>query len=435
MQNDSLLREYLKTFIPITLLVLVTLLIALDLADPAPPNTLIMASGPEQGAYHLFAQQYQEYLAEQKIHLEIISTEGSLDNLDLLTTEQVDIAFVQGGVHSSQSDTAALHSLGSLFFEPIWVFYHQTNRVQRLTDLRGKSLAIGDAGSGTRAVAIQLLADNGITDENSELLELGGQIAADALLQGLVDAVFFIAPPQSPVVQDLLTTQDIALLHFERAAAYTRRHRFLSRLELPEGVINLQTNVPPQNTDLLAATANLVVRDDVHPALIELLLQIAEDVHGSGGWFEKRDTFPQPDHLAFPLAKEAKQHYKYGTPFLQRYLPFWAAVFLDRIKFMLLPLAALLLPLVKLFPPVYRWRMRSRIYRWYRWLQAIDQKLAEPGAEQHLAHYASELDRIENELTKVAVPLSFMDELYNLRFHLSIVRDKLDHSTQSTEAN
>jgi hypothetical protein len=228
-----------------------------------------------------------------------------------------------------------------------------------------------------------------------------------------------------PLVRELLLAPGTKLMSFQRADALTRMHRYLSRLTLPQGVIDLHSNIPPQDTLLIAPTANLVARKDLHPALVELLLSAATEVHGAGGLFERPGEFPAPQYLAFPLSEEAKRYYKHGPSFLQRYLPFWAATFIDRTVVLLLPMMALLYPLFKVLPPVYRWRMRQRVYRWYKQLKAIDLELDEEHAAKQLERYAREIDSIEDGVRKLAVPLSYTDQVYNLRLHIGLVRGKL----------
>ncbi|HEY5701461.1 MAG TPA: C4-dicarboxylate ABC transporter substrate-binding protein, partial [Gammaproteobacteria bacterium] len=163
-----------------------------------------------------------------------------------------------------------------------------------------------------------------------------------------------------------------------------------------------------------------------HPALVDLLLQAAAEVHGEGGLFEHRNQFPSPEYVEFPLSPEAKRFYKSGPPFLQRYLPFWAATLVDRMLVMLLPLLALAIPLVRIMPPVFRWRIRSRIYRWYRELLEMDPALCEAADIDELKKYLARLDRLEAEVSRVEVPLSYADQLYHLRLHMELVREKLD---------
>ncbi|MFQ5961360.1 MAG: TAXI family TRAP transporter solute-binding subunit, partial [Candidatus Methylomirabilales bacterium] len=294
-----------------------------------------------------------------------------------------------------------------------------------LPELAGKKIAVGERGSGTRSVALQVLKDNAVGRSPTTLSSVGGTSAAAALLRGDIDAAFFIASPRSSTVHKLLIASEISLMSFDRAEAYTRIHHYLSRVTLPQGVIDLQKNVPPVDTTLIAATANLVVRKDFHPALVDLLLQAATEVHGAGNLFERPGEFPSPKYLEFPLSNEAARFYRRGPSFLRRYLPFWAATFVDRMIVMLIPFIALLIPLFRILPPTYRWRMRSRIYRWYKNVKAVDVRLRNEHAPEQLKELMAELDRIEDEANKISTPPAYADRLYTLRVHINLVRGKL----------
>lgn len=416
------LKDHIKIFAPALLLILVGFVIAYQFVQPAPPDHIRIASGSQAGAYYLFANQYRSRLRREGIDLEVVSSAGSVDNIKRLERGEVSLAFVQSGLAgSSQGDQ--LTTLGSLYYEPIWLFYRKPLTISRLGDLKQRRIAIGLDGSGTQVVARQLLEENGIGADNSTLLPLTSNDAIDALTRGSADAAFFVASPKSPAVRELLLHEQIELMSFQRADAYSRRHHHLSPVNLPQGVIDLQRNIPHQDTVLLAASANLVAHRDLHPALVDLLLQAAQQIHGGGGWFEQSGQFPNPDHIDFPLNSDAQRFYKNGPPFLQRYLPFWAATLVDRLKVMLLPLLALIIPLIKIMPPIYRWRMRYRIYRWYSEVLTIDRRHNQP--EEAVAPSLEELARIEDEVSRVSVPLSFTEELYDLRLHIGLVRKKL----------
>lgn len=415
----------MKTFGPAILVALAGLLIAWQFVNPAPPRSITIATGQPEGAYHLYATRYAARLAELGITLHLRATAGSVENIALLQApdKPVDLAFVQGGTGGEES-TGNLVSLGSLYLEPLWVFYRGAG-IDRLTALADSKIAIGEPGSGTRSVALTLLADNFIAADTDTVLPLGGQAAADALLDGTIDAAFFVASPEAPLVQRLLHRQDIRLLSFARAAAYANTHHYLSAVTLPEGIIDLQANIPAHDTYLLAPTANLVARTDFHPALISLLLQIASDVHRDGSLFSRPGEFPNDRHLEFPLDRTAARFYRYGPPLLQRYLPFWTADLIDRMKVMLVPLLTLLVPLGKVMPPVYRWQVRKKIYRWYRLLRELDIDDGGAMAGEQRDELLRRLQSIEDEVRKVTVPLSYSDELYNLRLHIDMVRRKL----------
>ena len=428
MSRHSLLR----TVTPSVLLTLLGFALAYQFVDPAPPRHLTLATGGEQGAYQLFANRYRAILAREGIDLELRLTAGSVENLGLLrdSGRPIDAALIQGGT-SGDGDKQHLLSLGSLYFEPMWVFYRGAERLTRLPQLSGRRIAIGAAGSGTQALARQLLAANHIEESSTPQLPLNDEEARDRLLAGTIDAAFMVASPRAPVIRQLLSEDGIQVMSFERADAYTRLMRSLSSVVLPKGAIDLAKDIPQQDTVLLAPAANLVVRADLHPALIDLLLVAAQEVHGEGGWFERAGEFPSADYLEFPISPDARRFYKYGPPFLQRFLPFWAASLIDRTKVMLLPLVALLIPLLKVMPPLYRWRMRSRVYRWYRQLQDIDLGLFVSGNDS-LEEYRNNLDRIEHEVAKVDVPLSFADELFNLRLHIELIRQRLNQKAKSS---
>ena len=420
--RKSEVADHAKIFGPAVVLIILGFLFAYQFVDPAPPKHIVLATGGTQGAYHFFGQQYRDALAKEGITVELRTTAGSLENIELLRGGEADAAFVQGGTRPSDLPEDALLSLGSVFFEPLWVFVPGDQTITQITDLRGKRIAIGAEGSGTLSIAAAILAENRVTETESELLKWNGSQMADALVEGKIDAGFIVASPRSKTVQRLLNAPHITLMSFARADAYTRRHTFLSQVLLPEGVVDLDVNIPPRDITLIAPTANLVASPDIHPAIIDLLLQAASESHSAAGFFSDYGTFPSAKFLEFTLSDEAKRFFKSGPPFLQRFLPFWAATLIDRLLVMLLPLVALMVPLIRIMPPVFRWRIRSRIYRWYRELLEIDPLIHD---EANIAHSLKALDRIENEVSKVEVPLSYADQLYHLRLHLELVREKL----------
>ncbi|UWZ78104.1 ABC transporter substrate-binding protein [Geoalkalibacter halelectricus] len=415
-------REAWKVALPAIGLVIFGFWVAYQFVQPAPPKHIRMATGSADGAYHKFARQYVAHLAAEGIELELVPSSGTLDNIAMLHRGEVDIAFVQSGVAADTEDKP-LWSLGSLFLEPLWVFVHDSQEVALLRDFQGLRIAVGAEGSGTRPLALELLAANGIDHSNALLLDMGGDAAADRLTAGEIDAAIFVASPQADYVVHLNKTQTVRLFGFKRAAAYARLYPHLSSVVVPQGLIDLARNLPDADVELIAASANLVTTEEFHPALIDLILQTARRVHGSAGWFSDGGQFPSPDFLAFPLLKEAERFYEYGPPFLQRYLPFWAATLIDRLKVMLLPLLVLLIPLFKTLPPIYRWRIRSRIYCWYRDILAVEKQFREAG--EATPQMWKELEMIDDEVRRIAVPLSYADELYDLRLHIELVRESM----------
>lgn len=399
-------------------------------AKPAPPDTITISSGGKNGAYFYYAQQYREILKRNNITVNILESSGSLENIQRLLHKEADIAFVQGGTNddiTNKDSENTLYSIGSLYYEPIWIFLSSSFKPQLLSDLKHHKIAIGSAGSGTQMVARQLLEMNNIHETNTQLMNLSGKEAATALSEGSIDAGFFVASADSPLIKNLLLQKEVELFSVKRALAYTRLLPFLSEVTLASGIVNLAENRPAQNKTLLAPTSNLVIHRDMHPGLTVLLLQAAQEIHSGPGFFNQPNTFPNTQNLVYPISDVAERFYKTGPPFLMRYLPFWAAVLIDRMIVFLLPLIAVLIPLFKLMPPLYRWRVRSRIYRWYDELQETDSAIAQekPLTEQQIKHLHQQLDRIENEVEKVKTPLSYADQLYQLLSHTDLVRKKL----------
>ncbi len=428
MINKELLTTYGLAF----LVAIFGFWIAYQFVQPAPPDRMVMSTGRKDGAYYLFAQKYRDVLARSGITLEIRTSAGSLENVERVDKGEVDIAFVQGGTYPSKYRQHLL-SLGSLYYEPLWVFYHSPTQVSQIIDLNGKRIAVGEEGSGTRAVAELLLEENGIRRSPTVLSSLGGRDASNALLKREVDAAFFIASPRSPTVEGLLTESQIKVMDFKRAEAYTRRHRHLFSLTFPQAVIDLQKNIPPHDTTLIATTANLVVGMDFHPALVDLVLTAAKEIHGAPGLFEEQGEFPSPRYSEFPLSEEAERYYRRGPSFLRRVLPFWAATFVDRMIVLLIPLLALLYPLFKVVPPTYRWRMRAKIYRWYKQVKAVDLGLQDKQTPERLRSLMAELDRIEGEVSKITTPLPYASQLYDLRLHIELLRERFERATKKRE--
>jgi TRAP transporter TAXI family solute receptor len=290
--------ERIALFGPSGLLIVAAFVIAYHFVQPAPPRHIVMATGSKDGVYYDYGRIYRDLMAKEGIEVTLLETAGLVANVEFIARGEADVAFVQGGTRSGEGDTP-LHALASLYYEPVWVFLRKDVRVSRLSDLRGRRVGIDREGSGTRAIALKLLADNGLATAELEMSPLGGSEAAAALRRGTLDAAFFVIGAKAPVVESLLAAPDIRLFSFERAEAYRRVHSFLSRLTLPEGAVSLSADLPPANTALIAPAANLVVSEDFHPALAELLLMEAQRIHGHAGVFEEADEFPSRRHLDY----------------------------------------------------------------------------------------------------------------------------------------
>ena len=439
--RDTLLsaRDLLVTAGPFLALALALLAGAYYLLKPAPPQRVVLATGPEQGAYAAFGKHYAQELKRYGIEVVLRSSPGSRENLRLLRDpkQDVQLAFVQGGSSETQrtpeqeAEAPPLTSLGSMFYEPVWLFYRveaakKVNREGLLTDvsqLRGLRVNVGARGSGIPGMVNRLLQANLMERDDIQRSNLDLTQAVIALLGGELDAVALVSAPESPLVQMLLQTPGIRLFEFAQAEAYARRYRYLSAVTLPRGVVDLSRNVPPRDVPMIAATCSLVAREEVHPALVQLFVQAANRIHGSGGWIAPAGRFPTPLNTEFPLARDAERYYRGGPPLLQRYLPFWLANLVDRMWVALISIIAVLIPLARVLPPIYEFRIRSRIFRWYRHLRQIEDKLARKVAPPD--ELLAELAKLEDKAERIMVPLSYTDELYSLRGHISLVRERL----------
>ncbi len=432
------LRELFFTFAPFVLLAAGLVYGAYKLLDPTPPKRLTLATGQPQGAYAEFGRRYAQILKENGVEVRLRPTAGAAENLALLREEggEVDVAFVQGGADPTlaRSDPDAeapddLVSLGTLFHEPVWIFYRANSarrlekapRIGALGQLAGWRVNIGAPGSGVPNLMARLMEVNGLDASQLTLLQEAQTPAVVNLLEGRTDAVVFASAPESLIVQMLLRTPGIELFDFAQAEAYTRRLPFLDAVTLPRGVVDLAKDVPPTDVHLVAPTATLLARKGTHPALVQLLVQAAKEVHGGAGWFQKKGEFPSGRNAERPLSPEAQRFYDRGPPVLQRYMTFWVANLVDRMWPAILAIVAALLPLSRVLPPLYDFRMRSRVFRWYRQLRAVEAAIGKrPNAELQ-----AELDAIEKRVEQVTVPLSYADELYALRQNIRMVAARL----------
>ena len=395
----------------------------------APPHTLILTSGPAGSSYERIAERYRDILSSNGVTLKILPSEGSLDNLRRLSDPKfrVDIGFVQTG-ESESGKNSNLLSLGSISYQPLLIFYRSPTPLNLLSDFAGKKLAIGAAGSGTRALAITLLETNGIRSEDgtTAFLDLDADQAAKALLDGKVDAVFLMGDSASAqTMRALLRAPGIQMFDFKQADAYTRRFAYLNKLDLPRGGIDFGKDLPPHDINLIGPTVELVARASLHPALCDLLLEAAREVHGKATLLQRRNEFPAPLEQELKIAPEAARYYKSGKTFLYRSLPFGLASLVNRLLVAFVPMVLLLIPGLKLVPTVYKLRTQLRIYRWYRNLLKVERDLfgeIPPGKREELRR---RLDHIEESVNRMKVPASFAGQFYGLREHIGFVRDRI----------
>jgi TRAP transporter TAXI family solute receptor len=420
-------RDFWGTLLPALAILGAVFWIAFQFVQPAPPKKVVMTGGAEGGAYEGYAVQYRDKLASEGIELDLRRSAGSVENLKRLMDDNsgVGIGFVQGGI-ARAGDDEDLMSLAGLYYEPLWVFYRGGAELDHASRLRGKRIAIGPEGSGTRPLALQVLALAGMDARNTTFLDLDANHAAEALARGQIDAAMMIADTDSPPVVRLLHDKSVKLMSFGQAEALTRHLPFLSHVVLPEGGIDFAANLPARDVHLVAPTANLVVRDDIHPALITLLLQAATEIHGGPGLLRKAGEFPSGKGVDLAMSLDAERYLKSGPPFLQRHLPFWMAVFIDRMVVMLVPVLAILIPVVRFTPTVYAWRIKSRIYRWYGKLKVLEIDMQSAKSAEEVRALIERLDAIEQSVSRIPTPLAFSEYLYNLRSHIDLVRARLD---------
>ena len=473
------MRDLLTTYGPVLILVCLLVWVAYVAIDPTPPRTIAIATGVDNSAYEDFAQRYKTILARHNIKVVMRPSEGSMQNLHGLTQAgtDADVAFIQSGTSNDEvAERNGLVSLGSLFVEPVWIFYRAAalakvkplpgdeanpakarkaiatpmTAMTQLGELRGLSLNVGPRGSGGPRLARQLLAANRVEVDELALSHLEDTPAVVKLLDGSLDAVMFVSAPETQLVQMLLQTPGIMLFNFDQAEAYSRRFPFLSHVVLPRGIVALERDIPHEDVHLIAPTATLVTKASTHPAIIELLMQAATEVHGGPGWFRRAGEFPNGQYTEIPVSPVAERYYKSGTPFLERYLPFWLANVIDRMWVIIVPVIALLIPLSRILPPLYTWRVRSRVYRWYGQLREVESDVDAtavasaqaamppattdddaPPAHDPIAQSArrakqlARLADIEAKVNHLVVPLSYANELYTLKLHIDRVRAKV----------
>ena len=424
------IRDLLVSFGPFVILAIALLALAYWWLDPNPPKHVTLATGPAQSAYEEFGKRYAKALLRDGITVELVTTQGSAANLQLLRDGKVDLGFVQGGTSDyTDADKENLQSLGSLFLEPVWLFYREdtaqkitaTATLDSLSQLQGMRINTGTPGSGVPSLMGKLLESNRVDTATLKISSLEQTPATMAFLAGDIDAIVFASAPESLMVQMLLQTPGIRLMNFPQSDAYSRRFDFLSATRLPRGVVDLAANMPPDDVRLVGPTTALVTRTSTHPALLHLFALAGGAMHGGAGWFKRARAYPNIENNELPIAKEAERAIKNGPPFLQRYLSFWMANLVERMWLALSFIIVLLLPLSRILPPLYTFRVRSRIFRWYGQLRDIELR----SEKEDNRGLLQELNALESHAEKVSVPLSYTDELYALRSNIHLVRKKL----------
>ena len=417
--------EFIKVWGLLALIVVAGFVATYQFVGAPPPKVVRIATGPKNGAYYAFAQQYARLLKGDGISLEVVPSAGSVENFELLKKGEASLALVQGG-SATPEDKESLQSLGSLFLEPVWIFSRKQTNIKRLPELKGKRVAVGTAGSGTHLLAMQLLSASGIKESNATLIEADSAQAATWLFQDKLDAAIFVTSPETPLINKLLKDAAIELLNFDRAPAYSHLFPFLTPVTLNEGVLDLEHDIPAHDTTLVAASANLAARGDLNESLIPALLKAVSRAHQAGGVLEHKRQFPSIDFVDLPLNEDARRYITDGPSFLFRWLPYGTAVKLDRLKILVLPFLALLIPLFRIAPPLYQWRVRSKIYRWYTVVREIDTMTQQETSAADSKALLNRLKELEREVASVSVPLSYAGELYHLRLHLGFLQERIE---------
>ena len=431
-KNAHTTRRYAKlASIAILALTAAVTWLAFALLRPTPPRSVTMAVDPE-GTYGAeVAKRYKELLARDGIELELLPTAGAVDSLARLQDpkSRVSIAIIPSGVTDEQK-SPGLVSLGALYYEPLWGFT-RGRIIRTYEDLAGLRVSIGPEGSGTHALSDEFLASVGILDQKSTpLLSLSAKESAAKLLSGEIDVAILLDAWEAKVVHELLTAKDVNPMSISRAEAFVALYPFLSKLALPAGVANMKENRPPNDVTLLATKANLVVRSDLHPAIQYRLLEAASRVHSKPGLFHLSGQFPAAEAIDLPLSTYAKQFYKTGPPYLQRHLPFWLAVLAEELLVLLIPVVGMLYPLSQAWPPVYQWLQERRVSVLYSELMRIEEEMALAGSQKDDKALIQRLDELEERTNRLSLPGSFLPLRYNLKWHLSMVRQQIQASIE-----
>jgi TRAP-type uncharacterized transport system substrate-binding protein len=454
-------REWLFVGVPVAVAVIAALWIAGRYIQPALPKRVVLATGPDGGAYQAFGERYRKVFEREGVTLELLQTKGARDNYKLVRgpvaagakgdggsngtpplaappekkdepLPHVDAAFVRGGIGTGE-EAPQLVSLGTVAYEALWVFCRGKATLDDLPGLKGMTVAIGGRGAGMRRMVRNLLKANGIDEDEIKALDVGGVEAAEALLTGKADCVFLLESPEAGILKALLYAPDAQIVNFRRRAdAYIKYMPFLQKVVLPEGGIDLAANTPHEPLTLLAAQTQILANEGLHPAIQMLLLQAAKEVHGTIGMFNAQGELPAPNRFDFPLSEQAERYFERGRPFLQRYLPFWLANLVDRAIVVLIPAFAIVFPLVRMLPPLYAWRMRRRIYRWYGELMFIENEMRRTLTKGETRDFADRLNWIEQEVNELHTPLAYANQLYSLRQHIEFVQQKLEQIVQQT---
>ena len=419
------MKKFLRFYGAPIAIILLGLIVAFMFMAPAPPKRIVLAGGAKGGAYAAAAESLAGSLRAVGVEAEVLETAGSVDNLSRVKKREADVGIVQTGLAEGLGQEG-VSSLGAMYYEPLWVFHRKTARVDELQDLKGLKVAIGPDGSGVRVLASLLLEESGVKAQDFTAMPLAGQAAAAALKAGEVDAAMVVSGPTTAWIADLLRDPSITLMSMKEAHAMGRRHPYLDEVVLYRGVVDMAEMLPKDDVMLIAPAAQLVVREDLHPAIQSLLIEAALNDHAGGSLLADPGRFPTPQLSDIAISDEAKRYYENGPSFLRRIFPYSVANFLERTWVLAIPLITLLIPLMRAAPPIYRWRIRRKIYVWYKDLRELETAGRNAQTLEERMEVRARLADLQAEAGKVEVPVSYTDDLYRLRAHIRFVAEVID---------
>lgn len=409
-------------------LFVVMLLLSIWWSGPGPPRKIVLATGSPEGGNALFGKIYQEKLDKLGLAVKLLPTHGSQENLELLVQGKAQVAFIQGGIYSKERDPDGLvRGLAALYREPLWFFYRGPDTLNSLADFKGKRIAIGPRGSGIEVVGKSLLQVNGIGDANARItyeLDMAG--AVTGLKKGNVDLALLVTPGQNPLVLDLFRHDGLRLLSFRQQDAYCRRFPYLTPVKLPEGVVDLEHNIPGQEISLMAAPAILVCREDLHPRAVEEILNVVQAVHAPANLVDPAQKYPSLQDVDIPIHEAAERYMRKGESFLTRLLPYWAIWLMYRVQVLILPFLAVWIPFLKVLPAIYAFRINRLLRHHYVVLREIETAIAQADAPDKLRGQLQVLENLRTAMERVSrkIPGHMQRDVYHWRTHVAMVRDE-----------
>jgi len=401
--------------------------VALIYFIPTPPSRIVMATAFKGASFEYYGRQYREIFARSHVELELRETAGAVENLKLLQdpNSDVQIAFVTGGISDAKHAPGVL-SLGTVYDQPFWIFYSSNVQIDQFSQLKGKRIAVGPVGSATRFMAEQVLGKGGVNSETAKFLPFAGSDADKALQDGQVDAVWIIGVPEATAVQSFLRNRNVRPMSFPMSEAFTRILPDLARMTLPQGTIDIERIIPSDDVQLIGTKSKVLIRSDLHPEIVQLLLQTMKEVHGGSDLFHRGGEYPNASDSEYTVAPTAIDFYRNGPSFMQRHLPLWLSIHVQRAIAILVTGIAIGLPLLHFVPQGYNWMTRRRLLHWYAQLKALEASLDASESHRHLLDRQAEIERIEDAVGQIDFPLTFSDQVYNLRSHIDIVRRKIE---------